>query len=64
MIECWDKDKGNQDDYIGTCFLSLREMKCMQQKEVGVMLLNRNKKKKFGYKNSGILEVVVVHVNQ
>jgi hypothetical protein len=64
MIECWDKDKKNEDDFIGVCFLSLREMKCMQQKEAGVMLINKKKQKNLGYKNSGVLEVVFVQVNQ
>jgi len=64
MVECWDKDKGSEDDFIGVCTLSLREMKCMQSKEAGVMLLNKKKKKKMGYKHSGILEVVSVKVNQ
>jgi len=46
MIECWDQDKKNEDDFIGVCYLSLREMKCMQQREAGIMLINKKKKKK------------------
>jgi len=61
-IDCWDKDK-KDDEYVGSCYMSLREMKCLQSKEVGVMLKNDKKKKKLGYKHSGILEVVSVTIN-
>jgi len=62
MIECWDKDTDNPDDYIGRCHLSLREMKCMEQRECGVMLVNEGKKKRLGYKNSGVLDVIFVQM--
>lgn len=53
-IECWDQDPKGKADYIGKCKTTLRELTFYKHNPI-YALVNRKKKRRIGYYNSGLL---------
>ncbi len=64
LIECYDWDKGDKSDYIGSCTLTLRQM--IAGHPIEAVLINPALKKKKGekYRGSGTLKLVKAVVNK
>lgn len=64
-IDCYDYRSNGSHKLIGTCFTSLRSLSSKTHTEPPLTLIDAGKQKhKSGYTNSGILELVHIHITE